>query len=612
MRSYSPPAKSIVTSTSLRQEVTSMPLLSNKTARPKDTKGTLIRLLSYLNAYRVPMAIGLVLSIAGNLFALYGPKLAGKAIGAIGDDAGKADFTRIYYYLKLLLLLYVGSAVCTFLLSVLMMKVGRAVGKKLRSEVFDKLMTMPVGYFDTHQTGDIISRVSYDIDVISNSLSTDVVQILSSLITVTGAFIMMLTICPPLVLAVLITIPLSIFYTRYITRKARPLLSARSAMYGEMNGYSEEMFSGQKTIQAYAHENLTLEEFDGINEKTCEAFYNADYISSKIGPSIGFINNLSLALTAMFGSIFYMKSIIDLSQISSFVLYTRKFSGPINEVANIANEILSSLAAAERVFNLLNESDEIADLKDAVELTDVRGEVELEDVNFSYRPEKPILRDINIHAEAGKMIAIVGPTGSGKTTIINLLMRFYEPVSGQIYVDDTPHEHFTMESLRKAYALVLQDTWVFHGTIYDNIAYGRIGATRDEVVAAAKAAHIHHYIMCLPQGYDTVITEDGGNISKGQKQLLTIARAMLYDAKMLILDEATSNVDTRTERRIQKAMRTLMKDKTCFVIAHRLSTIQNADTILVIGNGTVVEAGTHEELMERKGRYYNLYQAQFE
>ena len=537
-----------------------MPLLSNKTARPKDTKGTLRRLLSYLNAYRVPMAIGLVLSLAGNLFALFGPNLAGKAIGAIGNGAGEAKFSLIYHYLKLLLLLYVGSAVCTFLLSVLMMKVGRSVGKKLRSEVFDKLMTMPVGYFDTHQTGDIISRVSYDIDVISNSLSTDVVQILSSLITVIGAFIMMLVICPPLVLAVLITIPLSIFYTRYITRKARPLLSARSAMYGEMNGYSEEMFSGQKTIQAYAHEEITLDEFDGINEKTCEAFFNADYISSKIGPSIGFINNLSLALTAMFGSIFYMKKIIDLSQISSFVLYTRKFSGPINEVANIANEILSSLAAAERVFNLLNESDEIADLKDAVELTDVRGEVELEDVNFSYRPEKPILRDINIHAEAGKMIAIVGPTGSGKTTIINLLMRFYEPVSGQIYVDDTPHEHFTMESLRRAYALVLQDTWVFHGTIYDNIAYGRIGATRDEVIEAAKAAHIHHYIMCLPQGYDTVITEDGGNISKGQKQLLTIARAMLYDAKMLILDEATSNVDTRTERRLQKAMRTLMDE----------------------------------------------------
>ena len=589
-----------------------MPLLSNQTARPKDTKGTLRRLLSYLSAFRIPMAIAVILSLGTNLLALAGPKLAGHAIEAVDKGKGKVDFATVAYYTRLMLIIYVASAVCSFVLSVLMMKVGRAVGKKLRKEVFDKLMRTPVGYFDTHQTGDIISRVSYDIDVISNSLSTDVVQILASIVTVVGAFVMMLTVCPPLVLAVLVTIPLSVFYTRYITRKARPLLSKRSAMYGQMNGFSEEMFSGQKTIQAYAHEDLTITDFDGINEQTCEAFYNADYIASKIGPSISFINNLSLALTAMFGSLFYMNGVINLGQISSFVLYTRKFSGPINEVANIANELLSALAAAERVFNLLNEADEVADLKDAEELTEVRGEVELEDINFSYRPEKPILRDVNLHAEAGKMIAIVGPTGSGKTTIINLLMRFYEPVSGQIYVDDVPHEHFTMESLRRAYALVLQDTWVFHGTIYDNIAYGRIGATREEVVEAAKAAHIHHYIMCLPQGYDTVITEDGGNISKGQKQLLTIARAMLYDAKMLILDEATSNVDTRTERRIQKAMRTLMKDKTCFVIAHRLSTIQNADTILVIGDGTIIESGTHDELMSRRGRYYSLYQAQFE
>jgi len=589
-----------------------MPLLSNQTARPKDTKGTLRRLLSYLSAFRIPMAIAVILSLGTNLLALAGPKLAGHAIEAVDKGKGKVDFATVAYYTRLMLIIYVASAVCSFVLSVLMMKVGRAVGKKLRKEVFDKLMRTPVGYFDTHQTGDIISRVSYDIDVISNSLSTDVVQILASIVTVVGAFVMMLTVCPPLVLAVLVTIPLSVFYTRYITRKARPLLSKRSAMYGQMNGFSEEMFSGQKTIQAYAHEDLTITDFDGINEQTCEAFYNADYIASKIGPSISFINNLSLALTAMFGSLFYMNGVINLGQISSFVLYTRKFSGPINEVANIANELLSALAAAERVFNLLNEADEVADLKDAEELTEVRGEVELEDINFSYRPEKPILRDVNLHAEAGKMIAIVGPTGSGKTTIINLLMRFYEPVSGQIYVDDVPHEHFTMESLRRAYALVLQDTWVFHGTIYDNIAYGRIGATREEVIEAAKAAHIHHYIMCLPQGYDTVITEDGGNISKGQKQLLTIARAMLYDAKMLILDEATSNVDTRTERRIQKAMRTLMKDKTCFVIAHRLSTIQNADTILVIGDGTIIESGTHDELMSRRGRYYSLYQAQFE
>ena len=589
-----------------------MPLLSNKTSRPKDTKGTLRRLLSYLSAFRIPMAIAVVLSLGTNLLALAGPKLAGQAISAVDKGKGKVDFSTVAYYTRLMLIIYVASAICSFILSVLMMKVGRAVGKKLRREVFDKLMRTPVSYFDTHQTGDIISRVSYDIDVISNSLSTDVVQILASIITVVGAFIMMLTVCPPLVLAVLVTIPLSVFYTRYITRKARPLLSKRSAMYGEMNGFSEEMFSGQKTIQAYAHEDLTISDFDGINEQTCEAFYNADYIASKIGPSISFINNLSLALTAMFGSLFYMNGVINRGQISSFVLYTRKFSGPINEVANIANELLSALAAAERVFNLLNEKDEVADLKDAEALTEVRGEVELEDINFSYRPEKPILRDVNLRAEAGKMIAIVGPTGSGKTTIINLLMRFYEPVSGQIYVDDVPHEHYTMESLRRAYALVLQDTWVFHGTIYDNIAYGRIGATREEVVEAAKAAHIHHYIMCLPQGYDTVITEDGGNISKGQKQLLTIARAMLYDAKMLILDEATSSVDTRTELLIQRAMDQLTKNRTSFVIAHRLSTIQNADTILVIGDGTIVESGTHEELMARRGRYYSLYQAQFE
>ncbi len=589
-----------------------MPPLSTKTARPKDTKGTLLRLLSYLKGFRIPLICGLILSLAGNLLALFGPKLAGKAIHAIANDSHVVDFASVYHYTKLMLIIYVASAVCTYILSVLMMKVGRSIGRKMRKDVFDKLMRMPVGYFDTHQTGDIISHVSYDIDVISNSLSTDVVQILASIVTVVGAFIMMLTVCPPLVLAVLITIPLSILYTRYIMKKTRPVLIHRSQMYGEMNGFSEEMFSGQKTIQAYAHEDISLGDFDKINDDTCTAYYDAEFLATKIGPSVGFINNLSLALTAMFGSLFYMNGVIDLGQISSFVLYTRKFSGPINEVANIANEILSALAAAERVFRLLNELDEVADLPDAEELRDVRGDVELSDVCFSYIPEKPILRDINLRADAGKMIAIVGPTGSGKTTVINLLMRFYDPVSGQIFVDDTPHEHFTMNSLRRAYALVLQDTWVFHGTIYDNIAYGRVGATREEVIAAAKASHIHRYIMCLPNGYDTIITEDGGNISKGQKQLLTIARAMLYDAKMLILDEATSNVDTRTEREIQKAMRTLMKDKTCFVIAHRLSTIQNADKILVMGKGFIEESGTHDELMAKKGAYYKLYNAQFE
>lgn len=379
-----------------------------------------------------------------------------------------------------------------------------------------------------------------------------------------------------------------------------------------MNGFVEEMLSGQKTIQAYAYEKRVEERFEQINTDAAEAYYAADYYGVTIGPTMGTINNLTLSLIALIGSILYMGGGITIGSISSFVLYSRKFSGPINEIANIINELFSALAAAERVFTLLDETEESRDQDNAAELDQVKGDVELEHAAFGYDEGVPIIHDLSLKADAGKLIAIVGPTGAGKTTIINLLMRFYDVNSGTIRIDGNDIRECTRRSVRGAYAMVLQDTWVFNGTIFDNIAYGKDHATMDEVVAAAKAAHIHPFIMRLPNGYNTVISEDGGNISKGQKQLLTIARAMLYDAPMLILDEATSNVDTSTERAIQQAMRRLMEGKTCFVIAHRLSTIQHADHILVLDKGDVVEQGTHESLMKSRGFYYRLYRSQFE
>lgn len=583
-----------------------------KKEKPRDAKGTLLRIWRYVTRFRVLMIFIALMCIASNLLALVGPSLAGRAINEAAAGAGKVNFEKVWYYAGQMLLFYISSSVLTLLINFLMMKVGRNIARQMRSDVFYKLMKLPVNYFDRNAAGDIISRVSYDIDVLSTSISTDIVQIMTSLITVAGSLFMMLLISPLLSLMVLITIPLSIFYTRYMGKKTRPLFARRSAAYGKMNGYVEEMFSGQKTIQAYAREDAVLNKFESINQEASEAFYLANHYGMTIGPTMNSINNLGLALLGMFGSILYLKDLVSLAQISSFVLYSRKFSGPINEIANIINEIYSALAAAERVFRLLDEAEEAKDVENAGKLANVQGNVEIKNVSFGYVPEKIILQNFNLKADAGKLIAIVGPTGAGKTTIINLLMRFYDVNAGEIMVDGQEIRSLTRESLRRAYAMVLQDTWLFNGTIYENIAYGKENATRDEVVAAAKAARIHHYIMQLPKGYDTVISEDGGNISKGQKQMLTIARAMLYDARMLILDEATSNVDTGTERRIQSAMRELMKDKTCFVIAHRLSTIQNADLILVVNGGNIVEQGTHSELMEKQGFYHRLYNSQFE
>ena len=580
--------------------------------KPKDRKKVLRRLGGYLYAHKWMTLLALALTVVSNLLALLGPMLSGMAIDAIGTQPGQVDFPAVFGACALMGLFYVISSALSYALSILMIHLSQKIVFQMRQQLFDKLTQLPVGYFDTHQTGDIVSRISYDIDTVNASLSNDLLQIAASAITVVGSFLMMVFISPLLVLVFAVTIPMSILFTRYMTKKVRPLFHQRSVKLGELNGFVEEVITGQKTTKAYHREATMVGRFDERNKSAVDAYYNADYYGGMTGPSVNFINNLSLAFVSMFGAILFLWGRLSLGDLSSFVLYSRRFSGPINEMANIISELQSACAAAERVFRLIDEEPEPADALGALELTQVKGDVAMDHVRFGYDPEKTIIHDLSLHAPPGGLTAIVGPTGAGKTTLINLLMRFYDPQSGSITLDGADIRQVTRKSLRLSYAMVLQDTWLFTGTIFENLAYGKKGARLEDVERAAKAARIHRYIMSLPKGYDTILDENGMNISQGQKQLLTIARAMLLDAKMLILDEATSNVDTRTELQIQAAMRELMKDKTCFVIAHRLSTIQNADNILVVRDGDIVEQGTHGELMAKNGFYASLYNSQFQ
>ena len=604
-------------------------------------RNVLRRILSYMFRYRWLVLLAFCIMLTSNLLALWGPKISGYAIDAIeGNSSGEMIIEplfqwctglfpsspmvgEVFYYCLFMAAFYALSAGLSYALASLMIIISQRIISAMRRDVFHHLTTLPVNFFDTRATGDIISCISYDIDTLNTSLSNDLLQVCASVVTVVGSLLMMISISPPLLIVFFITVPMSIWFTRRKTKKVQPLFRARSQKLGELNGYAEEMLSGQKTIRAYHREADILKTFDEKNLAAVDAYYMSEYHGMVIGPSVGFISNLSISFVTVLGGIFYMLTLtrggdlsplfrIGLGDVSAFVQYSRKFAGPINEFANIMNELQSAMAAAERVFRLLDEPSEPADAPDAETLENVSGAVEMQQIDFSYVPEKQILKQFSLSAKPGTVTAIVGPTGAGKTTVINLLMRFYDPQKGKILVDGKDSLAVTRSSLRKAYTMVLQDTWLFCGSVYDNIAYGKEGATREQVIAAAKAAHIHGFIERLPAGYDTVLSDDGVNLSKGQKQMITIARAMLSDSPMLILDEATSNVDSRTEQKIQQAMVSLMEHRTSFVIAHRLSTVQHADNILVVKDGTVIEQGNHDQLLATDGFYSRLYHSQFE
>ena len=598
--------------------------MTDKNSKPevkKTRKGIFVRLSKYVFHQWPLFTVALLLTLMANVLALLGPRYSGAAIDAI-ETAGGVDFSLVWENVMLMIGCYVLSAIFSYVLSVVMLHLSQSITYRMRKQVFEKLTSLPVNYFDTHATGDIISHLSYDIDTINSTLSHDLIQVMTSVYTVVGSLVFMWYISKPMILIFVFTVPISILFTRYRSKVVRPLFRKRAKKYGELNGFAEEMLTGSRTIRAYGREEKISSQFNDINDEAMDAFYSAEYNSALLFPTINLINNVSLTLVAIMGGILYMFSkngtfvsasmfYITLGGVAQFVQYSRKFAGPINEFSNILHEFQSTFSAAERVFAILDEEPEKADDPDAAALTDVKGNVSINDVSFGYTEDKTVLKNVNVSAKKGQTVAIVGPTGAGKTTIINLLMRFYDQDSGEIKIDGIPSDKIKRKDLRRAFTMVLQDIWLFCGSIYDNIVYGREDATPEEVYEAARSARIASFIEGLPDGYDTILSDDGVNVSKGQKQLIAIARAFLSPSPILILDEATSNVDSRTEIKIQSAMNELMRERTCFVIAHRLSTIQNADTILVVKDGAIIEQGNHEELIKKGGFYCSLYNSQF-
>ena len=588
--------------------------------KAKDFKGTFKRLIGYLKPFKLHLLAVLFLAILGTASSIAGPKILGKATTELfrglmmkmqGLPGAEIDFSKIAVILMWLVALYIISSVFTYLNQFVMAGVAQKTAYNMRTEINAKLARLPLKFFDDKAHGDVLSRVTNDMDNIASTLQQSLVQLITSVVTMVGIIIMMLTISPLMTLITLITLPLSVLSTKMIATRSQKQFIRQQRTLGQLNGHVEEMYTGHKIVKAFGKENDSIKEFSEINDELYEAGWKAQFISGIIMPVMSFINNIGYVVVTVAGGIMVTKGSIAIGDVQAFIQYSRQFTQPIAQTAQIANILQSTIASAERVFEVLDEKEEIAENPESVALETPRGDVTIEHVEFGYRENDILMKDMNLDVKQGHTIAIVGPTGAGKTTLVNLLMRFYEVSKGRITVDGVDIRDMKRGDLRCIFGMVLQDTWLFNGTIRDNIGYGHEGATEEEIYEAAKAAHADNFIRTLPEGYDTVLNEEASNISQGQKQLLTIARAILADPAVLILDEATSSVDTRTESYIQHAMIEMMKVRTSFVIAHRLSTIRDADTILVMNEGDIIETGNHEELMAANGFYADLYNSQF-
>ncbi|GAB6181365.1 ABC transporter ATP-binding protein [Desulfotomaculum defluvii] len=596
------------------------PSMAMPIQRAKDFRGTLKRLIGFLKPHKLQLLYVFITAILSTVFSIVSPKILGKATTKLfegimmkikGMAGARIDLDYIFQIVLILGALYIFSALFSYVQQYIMAGVAQRAVYDLRQAVYEKLSRLPLKFFDSHSNGEILSRAVNDIDNISTTLQQSLTQLTTSIVTLVGVTVMMLTISPLMTLILVLTIPLSFVVTMLIARQSQSFFMGQQRALGELNGHVEEMFTGHKVVKAFGYEEKSIYKFNEINEKLYHSGWKAQFVSGIIMPMMTFINNIGYVLVCVVGGVMVTKRSIEIGDIQAFMQYCRQFSHPITQVANISNIIQSTIASAERVFELLDEQEETPEFIQAKILASPKGEVKFEHVKFGYKEEVTLIEDMNIEVKPGQTIAIVGPTGAGKTTLINLLMRFYEIGGGKITIDGVNIHDLKHSNLRSLFGMVLQDTWLFNGTIKDNISYGRQGATEEEVIWAAKAAHADHFIRTLPDGYDTVLNEEASNISQGQKQLLTIARALLANPPILILDEATSNVDTRTEVSIQRAMKELMKGRTNFVIAHRLSTIRDADLILVMNNGKVIEKGKHEELLAQGGFYAELYNIQF-